>query len=300
MIDLHIHTNNSDGSEDVTEILKMAEKQHLSYISITDHESVYGHFELRNINVKDYYSGKIIPGAELKNYYKDRVIDILAYNIDVDKFNEYLVESYKDKTHRILETKNLKHFYKQAKGYNLVLDPIDSLEWDKDKEWGSVVFYNELKKHPENEAKVPKDLWADFFNFKKDYVYNRNNMFFLDKKDDYPSPAKTVQKIHEAGGLAFLAHVYEYKWVDNKIEYIKELVKDSKIDGVECYYSKFTEEQTKELMAFCKENNLYTSGGTDFHGKAKPAIQIGIGKGNLAIPDEIIKDWYKEKIACNI
>ncbi len=293
MIDLHIHTNNSDGSEDVIEILKRAEKQKLNYISITDHESVNGHFELRKINIKDYYSGKIIPGAELKNYYKDRVIDILAYNIDIDKFNEYLVENYKDKTHRILETKNLKHFYKQAKGYGLILDPMETLEWDKDREWASRVFYEEIKKHPENEAKVPKDLWEDFFNFKKDYVYNRNNMFFLDKKDDYPSPARTVQKIHEAGGLAFLAHVHEYKWIDNKLEYIAKLVKDSKIDGVECYYSKFTNEQTKELMEFCKKNDLYTSGGTDFHGKAKPEINIGVGKGNLAIPDEIIKDWYK-------
>ena len=78
-----------------------------------------------------------------------------------------------------------------------------------------------------------------------------------------------------------------------ELDYIKKLVKDSKIDGVECYYSKFTDEQIKELMKFCKENNLYTSGGTDFHGKAKPEIQIGIGKGNLAIPNGIIKDWYK-------
>ena len=115
MIDLHIHTNNSDGSEDVVEVLKRAENHNLNYISITDHESINGHFKLRDINVKYYFSGEIIPGAELKNYYKDRVIDILAYNIDIDKFNEYLVKNYKDKTHRILEEKNLRHFYKQAK-----------------------------------------------------------------------------------------------------------------------------------------------------------------------------------------
>ena len=293
MIDLHIHTINSDGSESVEEVLKIAEKQKLSYMSITDHESVNGHFELRDINIKDYYSGKIIPGVELKNYYKDRVIDILAYNINIDKFNQYLETNYKSKTHRMLETKNLKHFYKQAEGYGLILDPIESLEWDKDRDWGSVVFYNELKKHPENEAKVPKDLWQDFFNFKKDYVYNRDNMFFLDKKDDYPSPKKTIEEVHKAGGVAFLAHVHEYKWVKDKIQYIEELVKDSNIDGIECYYSNFTDEQTKELLKYCKENNLYTSGGTDFHGKRKPDIQIGTGKGNLNIPDEIIKDWCK-------
>ncbi len=292
MIDLHIHTNNSDGSDSVIEVLKKAEKQKLSYISITDHESVNGYGELRDINIKDYYSGKIIPGVELKNYYKDRVIDILAYNIDIDKFNDYLNKNYKQKTHRILETKNLTCLYKQSKGYGLVLDPIESLEWDPDSDWGSMVFYNELKKHPENEAKVPKDLWENFANFKKDYVYNRNNIFFLDKKDDYPSPAKTVEQVHLAGGVAFLAHVYEYKWIKDKIEYISQLLKDSNLDGIECYYSSFTEEQTKGLLDYCKKNNLYISGGTDYHGTRRPSVEVGIGKGNLKIPENIIKNWY--------
>lgn len=292
MIDLHIHTNNSDGSDSVIDVLKKAQKHELSYMSITDHESVNGHYELRNIDVKQYFSGKIIPGVELKNYYKDRVIDILAYNIDIDKFNEYLEKNYKNKTHRMLETKNLKHLYKQAKAYGLTLDPIEEIEWDPDSDWGSVIVYNEIKKHPENEAKVPKDLWESFSNFKKDYVYNRNNMFFLDKKDDYPSPAETVKQVHLAGGVAFLAHVHEYKWVKDKIQYITELVKNSNLDGIECYYSNFTEEQIKELLEYCKKNHLYTSGGTDYHGTKRPSVEIGVGKGNLRIPDEIIKDWY--------
>lgn len=292
MIDLHIHTNNSDGSDSVIDVLKKAQKHELSYMSITDHESVNGHYELRNIDVKQYFSGKIIPGVELKNYYKDRVIDILAYNIDIDKFNEYLEKNYKNKTHRMLETKNLKHLYKQAKAYGLTLDPIEEIKWDSDSDWGSVVVYNEIKKHPENEAKVPKDLWESFSNFKKDYVYNRNNMFFLDKKDDYPSPAETVKQVHLAGGVAFLAHVHEYKWVKDKIQYITELVEDSNLDGIECYYSNFTEEQIKELLEYCKKNHLYTSGGTDYHGTKRPSVEIGVGKGNLRIPDEIIKDWY--------
>lgn len=292
MIDLHIHTNNSDGSDSVIDVLKKAQKHELSYMSITDHESVNGHYELRNIDVKQFFSGKIIPGVELKNYYKDRVIDILAYNIDIDKFNEYLEKNYKNKTHRMLETKNLKHLYKQAKAYGLTLDPIEEIKWDPDSDWGSVIVYNEIKKHPENEAKVPKDLWESFSNFKKDYVYNRNNMFFLDKKDDYPSPAETVKQVHLAGGVAFLAHVHEYKWVKDKIQYITELVKNSNLDGIECYYSNFTEEQIKELLEYCKKNHLYTSGGTDYHGAKRPSVEIGVGKGNLRIPDEIIKDWY--------
>ncbi|MDO5556053.1 MAG: PHP domain-containing protein [Clostridia bacterium] len=293
MIDLHIHTNNSDGSEDVIEILKKAEEKKLSYIAITDHESCNAYFQLKKIDVKKYYSGKIIYGVELKNYYKDRVIDILAYNIDINKFDNYLKKEYKEKTHGMLETKNLRHFYKQAKNYGLILNSIDEIKWDADKDWGSVVFYNELKKHPENEAKVPKDLWEDFSNFKKDYIYNRKNMFFLDKKDDYPSPKQTVKQIHLAGGVAFLAHVYEYKWVENKIEYIKQLIKDSNLDGIECYYSNFTENQTKGLIDFCIKNNLHISGGTDFHGTKRPSVDLGVGRGNLNIPENILYNWYK-------
>ena len=91
-----------------------------------------------------------------------------------------------------------------------------------------------------------------------------------------------------------MAHVYEYKWVEDKIKYIDELIKDSNLDGIECYYSNFTEKQTAELLQYCKDNNLYTSGGTDYHGTKRPSVEIGIGKGNLKIPDETIKDWYNK------
>ncbi len=296
MIDLHIHTNESDGTFTAEEVLKRAEELKLSHIAITDHESCKAYDNLKIDDIKKYYSGKIITGIELKNYYNDRVIDILGYNIDLEKMNKYLEENYKDKTHGKLETKNLKHFYKQSKGYNLKLDPIESINWNPDKDWASLVFYNEIKKHKENESKVPADLWESFSNFKKDYIYNRKNMFFLDKKDDYPSPKKTVEAIHNAGGIAILAHVYEYKWVEDKIDYIQELIKTSNLDGIECYYSNFTDMQIKLLTEYAKENNLCISGGSDFHGSRRKGVDIGKGRGSLLIPEEILKTWKGRKI----
>lgn len=269
MIDLHIHSEYSDGTSSVKEILQKAEETKLAVISITDHENCDAYKELNNIDIKKYYSGKIIPGIELKNYYKDRIIDIVGYNLDLDGLTEYLKANYKDKTHEKLQTKYLKHFYKQAKEYNLILSSIDSIEWDKNKDWASVVFYNELKKHQENEERVPKDLWENFSNFKKDYIYNRNNMFFLDKKGDFPPPEETVKKIHELGGKAFLAHVYKYQWVEDKIEFLKELIDKSNLDGIECYYDEFTEEQQQTLIKFCKERNLSMSGRNRLSWKKK-------------------------------
>lgn len=65
MIDLHIHTNYSDGKCSLTEILKMAEVNQLEYISITDHDTTDAYFELETLNIENYYSGKIMNGIEI-------------------------------------------------------------------------------------------------------------------------------------------------------------------------------------------------------------------------------------------
>lgn len=58
MIDLHIHSLHSDGTENCISILKKCEEKKLDYISITDHNSVGAYFKLEKINIKDYYSRK--------------------------------------------------------------------------------------------------------------------------------------------------------------------------------------------------------------------------------------------------
>ena len=69
MIDLHTHTNHSDGTDSVEEILKNAERSNIEILSITDHDSVGAYFELEeNPNLRNLYSGKIIVGSELKTF----------------------------------------------------------------------------------------------------------------------------------------------------------------------------------------------------------------------------------------
>ena len=61
MIDLHIHTNNSDGTDSVEELLKKAQELKLDYISITDHDTCKAYNKLKEMNVPEIFSGKIIP-----------------------------------------------------------------------------------------------------------------------------------------------------------------------------------------------------------------------------------------------
>ena len=95
--------------------------------------------------------------------------------------------------------------------------------------------------------------------------------------------------IKQSGGLVFLPHIYEYR--DNSIKILEYILKNYKFDGIECYYRNFTKEMTDYLLSICKENNLYISGGSDYHGRVKSHIKMGIGEGNMHVPDAIIKDW---------
>lgn len=291
MIDLHIHSTYSDGTSSVLEILKQAQKLKLNTISITDHERCEAYKELKNINIKGYYTGNIITGIELKTQYNDKTIDVLGYNIDCETMTKYLAECYGKLIREKIQEKQLEEFYQYGKEYKLKLRPIQELKWDKKKDWASIVFYNEMKQHEENKEKLPADLWESFRNFKQNYYHIKGNMFYINSSKYYPTLDKIIEIIHNSGGVAFIAHIHEYTSIENKIEELNRIVEKYNIDGIECYYSTFTEEQIQYLIGFCKRNNLLISGGTDYHGDNKPDIKLGIGKGNLKVPDSIIYNW---------
>ena len=99
-----------------------------------------------------------------------------------------------------------------------------------------------------------------------------------------------IDVIHKSGGLAFLAHPFEYR-LDDTIRFIDELRKESELDGIECFHPSADEDKMNILVEYAKNNNLYISGGSDYHGRKKPDIKVGIGRGNLNISKEYIEEW---------
>ena len=106
MIDLHMHTTYSDGADSLSELLNNAQKLGLSVISITDHDNCKAYSELRNKKIRNIFSGKIIPGIEIKCAYGKRLIEVLGYNIDTEKMQNWVNEYYKDKTKEKIQAKN--------------------------------------------------------------------------------------------------------------------------------------------------------------------------------------------------
>ena len=260
MIDLHIHTNYSDGADNVIEVLEKAEELGLKYISITDHDNCKVYTELQNIDIKKYYTGTIIPGIEIKCSYKKRLIEILGYKIDTNKMQAWADEFYKDKTKAKLQQKYFDILTKRCEEMGLKLSEEAKNNFNAETEWASVHIYKELINYEENKKVLPEGILDTFDNFSKKYCGDVNSKLYIDKSADYISLEDAIDIVKKCNGLVFLPHLFIYKWANNKEEFIDEILKNYQIDGIECMHSEFNDEQIEYLLKLTKERKYLRSG----------------------------------------
>lgn len=288
MIDLHMHTTYSDGTDNLEMLLKNAENKKLEIISITDHDSVDAYYELeKNSELRKLYSGEIIVGTELRTFYGNVPIEILAYGIDYKKLRIHKVDTEK------MQKVNLNKFKNVANELGLKYDDKNTYIDIKDatKRWASQVMGTELLKYKENEE-IIKSI-GEFVptSFYRVHQSNENSPFFINENESFIDINETISRIHEAGGLAFLAHGYVYPFKD-KDAVIEEILSTTEIDGIESIHTLFSEEQRKNAINLCKKYNKFMSGGTDYHAKNKPDIEMGTGiNNNVKIERNLIDNW---------
>ena len=300
-VDMHIHSTYSDGTFNVSDILKLAEERNMAILSITDHNAVDAYDDLKDKKIRNIFKGIIVNGCEVTTTYNGEVIEILAYKIDIEMFRKKLAEitlSERDKRLRKYKVscmtvdtltkkgvkfrdnfgeeifKNLRQFYsnKNETVMDAILREIKNFE-ENAKYFGGL---DNMKKITSKE-------------FVRKMVFNPKSDLFVNLSKIYPSLERVLEIIHECGGLAFLAHLYVYS--ETIAKSLDIIIRDYDFDGIEIYYTLFTEQQIEFLKNYTQKNNLYKSGGSDFHGARKQNHDLGIGKGNLRIPKEIIEEW---------
>ena len=122
--------------------------------------------------------------------------------------------------------------------------------------------------------------------FRKGFA-NPNSPLFIKVEQFRPTPKQVTDLIHKAGGKAFLAHPYQYAFTDI-FEMINKLRKECDLDGIEVYHSSFTKQEMTNLEKYTKNNKLYMSGGSDYHGTRKPEKSLKTGCNNLFIEKKIL------------
>lgn len=273
MIDLHIHSNNSDGSDSIKEIVEKANKLDLKAISITDHNKVGAYFSF-NLKQLKRFNGQIITGVELSTSYKGIAIEILAYNFNPNILIGFIKKHYpsfkRDKKRRLELT------LKKLKSAGIVLNETVLRKVTRLRSVSGSIL-TELKSYKQNMPYINNKKLLTKSKFARNYLENPKSNLYIDYSELYPTLEEIVDKVHQAGGVCLLAHPYEYNMdVEKNLD---KIFNNYLLDGIECYYPKFTKEQTNYLLDFCNRKNLLVSGGSDYHGKNRDN-KLGTGINN--------------------
>ena len=270
--DLHMHSKYSpDGELDVKDLIAIAKEKGLKYVALSDHDRIMGVLEMIEEGKKAGIS--VIPAIECSTIFEHYDVHLLGYGIDIE--NEYF-----QNLSGFLKEKNAELFYERVdklkKKYGIEID-VEQVIQDSHGKNPWFLMMSQIFENPEYQ-KI-----EDF----KDYIPGGKRCnpapvnFFWDKcgygsdlhvESKNPDFAFSVQKIHEAGGIAVLAHPFNTFY---KNEELLQKAIDAGIDGIEVFSNYHTEEQIVYYEEYARKNGLLITCGSDFHGVLKPAIQMG-------------------------
>ena len=278
-VDLHIHSNYSDGSNSVEELLDIIKKNDIKIFALTDHDTIDGCKKLSTIIPSNI---KFVSGIELTCSYEDIRAHILGYNCDFDNEElNNLIKKGKIMRRKKLDTRI--EFLKKV--WNIILT-------DKEKEW--LYSRNSVVKLHIANILVNRGLENDNITAMNKYLdgcKTPNTRFSADE---------AINTIVASGGIPVWAHPLggEGEKHDNKEIFLPKLEKmiNLGIKGLECYYSRYNEKETEFLVTSAKKNNLYISGGSDYHGTNKN----NIFPAQLNVQNSFIDSKYLTVLADNV
>lgn len=269
LIDLHIHSTASDGSFTPSEVVMLAKKQGLCALSLTDHDTLAGLDEAekkaRELSIE------FIRGCELSAKYLDTDVHVLGLYVPKDK--AFLQDLEKELAVFIerRNTRNKKIVAKlQEHHINISLEDVE-------KEAGGNVI---ARPHFAN-VLIQKGIVASTKEAFDKYLA-KGKLAFVER--EVISPHHAVSLLKEARAVPVLAHSKLIKCTEQEyFNLIEELIPLG-LKGLEVYHSVHSFEDERYYLGVAQKYKLCISGGSDFHGKSKPDIKIGTGRGSLSVP----------------
>ncbi|MCP4181567.1 MAG: PHP domain-containing protein [bacterium] len=272
-IDLHTHSTASDGTYTPSEIIEIAEKSKLSAVALTDHDTLNGLDEF--IEYAKSSPVAAIPGIEIAANWNYKEIHILGYWISTSNniLNNLLLEVRKNRNLR-----NIKIIEKlNSNGLDISINEVKEIA--KGESIGRPHIASVLVS--KGYYKTLKDVFST--------CLARGGTGYASRI--LPDPRTTIDAIHQAGGIAFWAHSMHRNKSLSKYKNLKSDIielTNMGLDGIEAYYAQYSYNQQIKLLKYAKELDLPVSGGSDFHGNNQPSIKMGIGIGNLKIPESVL------------
>lgn len=271
-IDLHVHSNASDGTFSPSDLVNYAEKKELYAFALTDHDTVDGVEEA--LKAAEGKTVKVIPGIEISAEnpgYTD--LHILGLNVN-DKSQEFL--TIVERCRKSRDERNEKMIEK-VRELGLPL----TVEIMKERFGDASLTRAHFARYMMEEGFVTskEEAFARYLNPGKPCYVPREKI----------SPQMAIELILQAGGHPVLAHPLLYKMGKERLRETILKLKHYGLQGIEGIYSLNSPADDRDLKVLSEELGLFLTGGSDFHGSNKPNIDLGTGKGNLRIPKKLLE-----------
>jgi predicted metal-dependent phosphoesterase TrpH len=271
-IDLHTHSQKSDGSLTPSELVDAAISANVSAFALTDHDTTAGLKE-----ALEYAKDKpirIIPGIEISTSYGSTDIHILGLFIN---HTSPLLQQHLESIIEARNERNIKMCNCFEK-FDIHFKLNDLIKENPDSVITRAHYARYLYKH--GYTKSIKEAFERYIGDHGPCYVSRNNI----------TPELGIKIILEAGGLPILAHPVLYAISNQRLETLVSELSKVGLVGIETTYSTYTNGDTARMKKLAKKYNLLESGGSDFHGSVKPTIKIGSGRGQLFVPSSFLED----------
>ena len=287
MIDLHVHTVNSDGDFTTEEILQEAIDKNIEILSISDHHNVTAYDELKELSIRDRFNGRIVTGVELEFAKDGRLYDMLGYDFDPEIIKKAKI--IQDGTlHATIEgqTKILNKLKEVCD--SLGIKYSDNLVIKSANHMANDVIVDDILTYLENKEILDNMKITDRSSFYRLHCCEPKSPFYIITTDDKYDVFYVADVIHKAGGKTFLAHPFIYR-LPNLKEVLDDLVSLGVLDGIECEHRKHTEDNIKWIKEYCNKHHLLKSGGSDKHTNKH---EMGFANNNQKpITRDLVEDW---------
>lgn len=269
MIDLHLHSTNSDGSETPEELVIRGRQAGLSAMALTDHDNMGGIETFLAACREHGMTG--IAGVEISAHVEEGhgSMHILGYGLDPEH------PAVEESLGRVLDGRAWRNgqIVERLNGLGL------ELEWA---EVQACAGEDVVGRPHIAQAMIDRNYVSSVEEAFERYLA-KGAPAYVDRYRLYPEEG--IRMIREAGGIAVLAHPFSWELDEARLEAGLRELKALGLRGIEAVYSCYDAEQTVTLLRLAKRLDLLVTGGSDYHGLAKPEIALGKGFGSLCVSD---------------
>lgn len=278
MIDLHSHTTASDGSRTPTQLVELAREEGLEALAIADHDTFEG--------------------------YEDAAPVALDVGLDLICAIELSVRAQWSGASRPRSVHMLGYFLAAPprEGFRHWLESVQLARRERNGRLAARLRELGAEIHVWEAERIGRTMTgrAHFARLlvEKGYVATRQEAFdrYLGEKGsaytarEGPGVEEGIARIREAGGMPAVAHPVRIGVDSPEAEKaaIERMVSHG-LQGIEVWHSDHRREDEVRFLALAQRYGLVPTGGSDYHGDAKPGIRLGIGAGNLSVPKEVLE-----------